>query len=169
VEDTFCCYRQKDKRLFPTQPKVVASQTYFYETQRLTDADQKFLEDFIGRASDERLRELNRDYVKMTQLSFDLRERLARADLLPAARAGLEDELRWVERNLIERYHAGIENKCQDILGALRTEDDLFYHDDVRCADFLYFLSLQYLEIALRKFQPHSGRHVLSARWSLIA
>ena len=35
----------------------------------------------------------------MTQLSFDLRKRLAGADLLPAARAGLEDELRWVERN----------------------------------------------------------------------
>jgi hypothetical protein len=24
---TFCCYRQKDKKLFPTQPKAVASQT----------------------------------------------------------------------------------------------------------------------------------------------
>lgn len=148
AEGTFCCYRQKDKRLFPTQPKVVASETYFYESQRLTEADQKFLEDFISRASDERLRELNRDYVKMTQLSFDLRERLASADLPLAARAGLEDELRWVERNLIERYHAGIENKCQDILDSLRSETDAFYQDEVRSVDFLYFLSLQYFRTA---------------------
>lgn len=148
VEGSFCCYRQKDTKLFPTQPKVVASQTYFYETQRLTDADKKYLEDFISGATDERLRELNRDYVKMTQLSFDLRERLACADLLPAARAELQDELRWVERNLIERYHASIENKCQDILDSLRNESDIFYHDEVRCADFLYFLSLQYFRTA---------------------
>ena len=148
AEGTFCCYRQKDKKLFPTQPKVVASETYFYETQRLTDADKKFLEDFIGRASDERLRALNRDYVKMTQLSFHLRERLSAAYLLPAARTGLENELRWVERNLIERYHAGIENKCQDILDSLRSESDAFYQDEVRSVDFLYFLSLQYFRTA---------------------
>jgi hypothetical protein len=30
AEGTFFCYRQKDKKLFPTQPKAVASQTYFY-------------------------------------------------------------------------------------------------------------------------------------------
>ena len=147
-EGTFCCYRQKDKKLFPTKPKVVASETYFYETQQLTDADKKFLDDFISSASDEHLRELNRDYVKMTHLSFDLREQLAHADLLPAARAELEGELRWVERNLLERYHAGIENKCQDILDSLRSESDAFYQDEVRSADFLYFLSLQYFRTA---------------------
>jgi len=148
TEGTFCCYRQKDKKLFPTQPKAVASQTYFYETQRLTDADKKFLEDFISKATDECLRALNRDYVRLTQLSFALRAQLKNANLPPEARAALEEQLRWAERNLGERYHAGIENKCQDILDALRSESDVFYHDDVRSVDFLYFLSLQYFRTA---------------------
>ncbi len=148
AEGTFFCYRQKDKKLFLTQPKVVASQSYFYETQRLTDADKKFLEDFISKATDERLRELNRDYVKLTQLSFELRAQLENANLPPKVRAALEEQLRWAERNLGERYHAGMENKCQDILDSLRSESDIFYHDDVRCVDFLHYLSLQYFRTA---------------------
>src|ERR1700730_6184812 len=36
-----------------------------------------------------------------------------RDNLLPEVRAVLEDQLRWAERNLGERYHAGIENKSQ--------------------------------------------------------
>ena len=148
AEGSFCCYRHKDKKLFPTQPKVVASQTYFYETQQLTGADEKFLEDFISKATDERLRELNRDYVKLTQLPFKLRAQIKGANLLPEVRAVLEEQLRWAERNLGERYHAGIENKCQDILDSLRSESDAFYQDEVRCVDFLHFLSLQYFRTA---------------------
>ena len=148
AEGTFCCYRQKDKKLFVTQPKVVASETYFYETQQLTDVDKKFLEDFISRATDERLRELNRDYVELTQLSFELRAQLKGANLHPEVRAALEEQLRWVERNLGERYHAGIENKCQNILDSLRSGNEAFCLDVVRCVDFFYFLSLQYFRTA---------------------
>lgn len=148
MEGTFCCYRQKDKKLFPTQPKAIASQTYFYETQELTKADKEFLNDFISKATDERLRELNREYVNLTQLSFNIRMKLNDANLVPTARAALEEQLRWTERNLGERYHAGIENKCQDILDSLLSENEAFYHDEMRCADFLYFLSLQYFRTA---------------------
>ncbi len=148
AEGTFYCYRRKDKKLFLAQPKMVASETYFYEMQQLTDAGKKFLEDVISSATDERLRELNRDYVKLTQLSYELRAQLKGVNLVPEVRATLEEEPRWAERNLGERYHAGIENKCQDILDALRSENDAFYQDEVRCVDFLYFLSLRYFRTA---------------------
>ena len=148
MDGTFCCYRQKDKKLFSTQPKSIASETYFYETQQLTVGDMKFLEDIISRATDERLRELNRNYIKLTQRTFELREALKRTDLLSEVHAALDEELRWAERNLIERYHAGIENKCQDILDSLRSMDDAFYKDEAQCSVFLYFLSLQYFRTA---------------------
>ncbi len=148
AEGSFCCYRQKDKHLFQTLPKSVASETYFYQTMKLTDGDLKWLDDFIGRATDERLRELNRDYVKLNQLSFTLREKLSTLELHPDARAQLEEELRWAERNLGEKYHTGIENKNQDLLNFIRNKDDTFYEDPVRCGDFLYFLSHQYFRTA---------------------
>ena len=160
---TFCCYRQKDKKLFPTQPKVVASETYFYETQQLTDADKTFLEHIISQATDEQLRRLNRDYVELIQRSFDLRAQLKSASLLPEVRADLEKKLRWVERNLGEIDHAGIESRCKDILDALRSQNDTFYQDEVRCGDFLYFLSMQYFRTAkmrgaqMQDFQACAG------------
>jgi len=148
ADGTFCCYRHKDKKLFPTRAKSVANENYFYETQELTAGDLKFLDDFIGRATEEELRKINREYVQLTQLSFNLRKRLKQTDLAPGARVAIEDELRWAEKNLGERYHTGIENKCSDILESLRTENDDFYNDEVRAVDFIYFLSLQYFRTA---------------------
>lgn len=148
AEGSFCCYRQKDKHLFPTQPKSVASETYFYQATKLTDGDLKWLDDFIGRANDERLRELNRDYVKLNQLSFRLREKLSALELHPDARAQIEKELLWAEKNLGEKYHNGIENKNLDLLEFIRSKDDAFYMDTARCGDFLYFISHQYFRTA---------------------
>ena len=53
-----------------------------------------------------------------------------------------------MERNLGEIDHAGIESRCKDILDALRSQNDTFYQDEVRCGDFLYFLSMQYFRTA---------------------
>lgn len=153
---TFCCYRHKDRQFLPTQPKSVASETYFYETQQLTGGDLEFLESIIGQATDKKLQELNRDYVKLSQISFQMRAGLKDATLPEPARAALDRELRWAERNLSERYHAGIENKCQDILDWLRNENDDFYRDELRRNDFFYFLSLQYFRTP-RMRQGFSG------------
>lgn len=160
----FWCYRQKDRKFFNPTPEVVANERYFYETQQLTDADKSFLEDFISRATDEGLRKLNRDYVKLTQLSFEIRAQLKDASLPAEVRIDLEEQLRWAERNLGERYHTGIENKCLDILDSLRSGNDAFYQDEGRSADFLYFLSLQYFRTAkmrygLRNIPSHFPGH----------
>jgi hypothetical protein len=73
---TFCCYRHKDRQFLATQPKSVASETYFYEAHQLTAGDLAFLESFISQATDKDLQEVDRDYVKLSQQSFKLRERL---------------------------------------------------------------------------------------------
>src|SRR5258708_2056964 len=74
VNGTFCCYRHKEKHLFGTQPKSVASETYFYQAHKLTAGDREFSEQIISPMPDERLRELNREYINLSQLCFDLRE-----------------------------------------------------------------------------------------------
>src|SRR5690606_12120958 len=90
--ETFCCFRHKDQKLFPTQPKAVASETYFYEAQQLTTADKAFLEAFVSSTPDKRLRELNRDYIRLNQRSFELREALKRTDLIEPVRAAMEEQ-----------------------------------------------------------------------------
>lgn len=167
TSDTFCCYRQRERKLFPTQPKVIANENYFYETQQLTEGDLAFLAAFIGKATDGELRKLNREYVDLTQLSFQIRDKLQSEDLHSSKRAELEDELRWIERNMIERYHSGIEGACCEILDSLRRCDDNFYRDERNVITFLYFLPLQYFRTIKMKegmgsiasgFQGHDPR-----------
>jgi hypothetical protein len=86
--------------------------------------------------------------VLLSQLCFDLRDRLSDVELPQEDRAAVEERLHWAERNLGERYHTGVENNCQDILGALRNQDAAFYEDEKRNVDFLYFIALQYFRTA---------------------
>lgn len=145
---SFWCYRQRDKKLFPTKPKAVASETYFYEIHKFSEEDIAFLEAFINRASDKRLRDLNLDFLRLKQLSFELRERLQYANLPQEAEVALERELRIAEKTLGEHYHTGVENKNADILECLRRQDASFYNDETRCGDFLYFICHQYFRTA---------------------
>jgi hypothetical protein len=143
----FFCYRRADKRLFATQPKSIGSETFFYETKEITPADKKYLDSLISKATDAELRELNQNFVDLLQMTFRLRAQL-KAKLAPQVRDDIESELRRIEKTLGERYHTGIEHKCIDILDWLRRENDEFYGDPARCADFLYYLPLQYFRTA---------------------
>jgi hypothetical protein len=111
VGGNFVCYRRKERKLFPTQPKAIASQTYFYQIERLTTDDMAFLTDFINKATDHNLRNLNHEYVRLTQLTFRLFDRLKTAAVPPHMRTALNDELKWAAKNLVETYHAGVEIK----------------------------------------------------------
>jgi hypothetical protein len=107
-----------------------------------------FLKDYIDRATSQNLRDLNHEYVRLTQLTFKLSDRLKSAALTPEIRSALNDELRWAEKNLVENYHAGVESKCQYLLDSLRDINDTFYYEERSCADFTYFISLQYFRTA---------------------
>jgi hypothetical protein len=148
VRGTFWCYRYKAKKLFETQCKAIASETYFYRTHQLTTEDRDFLEAVIVRASDEKLRQLNREAVELFQKSFELRAYLKATKLNDQAKNDVKRDLELIEKNLGERYHTGIENKSRSILESLRREDRDFYRDVRLCGDFLYFLSHQYFRTA---------------------
>lgn len=148
ASDRFYCYRQSEEKLFLTKPKEIAREKYFYETQELTAGDLAFLREFINRATDDGLRELNRGYVEMTQLTFMLRRRLEDTEMSSDQRSEIENQLRLIEKNLGEKYHTGIENKCLGLLDSLRRAEANFYYETARCGEFLHFISLQYFRTA---------------------
>ncbi len=108
---SFWCYRQQEKRVFPTKPRAIANETYFYEVHKLTEEDIEFLNAFIARATDKRLRDLHWDFLQLTQKSFSLREQLQNMQLPQEVGVALERELRIAETTLGEHYHTGIENR----------------------------------------------------------
>lgn len=145
---SFWCYRQQTRKLFPTKPKAVGNETYFYEIHKLTSGDIAFLEFFIDRAADQRLRDLNREFLRLSQRSFQIREQLQHADLPSEAKVALKRELQISEKTLGEQYHTSIENKTIGILSCLRRQDTTFYDNTQLCGDFLYFLCHQFFRTA---------------------
>jgi len=81
VRGTFWCYRHKDTRLFQTTPKSVANENYFYKAHKLTPGDVAFLEAVINQGSDERLREINRNFIQYSQATFRMRDWLRDTNL----------------------------------------------------------------------------------------
>jgi len=98
--ETFWCYRDKNKKLFATQPKAIASETYFYEARRLTAADVHFLESIIATASSDILRDLNRNFVFLGNLSFAMREFLKNSKVGEKIREKIERELHILEKDV---------------------------------------------------------------------
>jgi Protein of unknown function (DUF4238) len=145
---SFCCYSQLNNKVFPANPKGIANETYFYEIHKLTAEDSAFLEAYIACAPDQRLRDLNREFLKLTQRSFDLRDQLQHVQLRREAKDAIERELRILEKTLEERHHTGIETNNVDIIESLRRQDATFYEDNKRCVNFIHFIFNQYFRTA---------------------
>jgi hypothetical protein len=140
----FFCYRLSERKLFGSQPKVVANERDFYRTQRLSDADLRYLESLIERAPLESTRESNRGFVRMFQTTFALRDLIDRTDLPPDQREKVASELSEIERTMGEKYHSGLEDDGIGYPDELKSGSSSFYENDEDCAKFVYFLANQY-------------------------
>jgi HEPN/RES N-terminal domain 1/Protein of unknown function (DUF4238)/RES domain len=143
-DPAFYCFRQSEQKLFRGQPKVVANERNFYQTYKLSAGDLRHVDQLVERATFETTRNSNREFVRMFQLSFDLREQLPGMPLSRAVKAEIESQLEEAERTLGERYHTEIEQDAIGYLDELRRGNCAFYDDDVDCSKFLYFLANQY-------------------------
>jgi Protein of unknown function (DUF4238) len=133
----FFCYRLSERKLFGSQPKVVANERDFYRTQRLSDADLRYLESLIERAPLESTRESNRGFVRMFQTTFALRDFIDRTDLPPDQREKVASELSEIERTMGEKYHSGLEDDGIGYLDELKSGSSSFYENDEDCAKFI--------------------------------
>lgn len=144
VDPEFFCFRQSERKLFRTQPKVIANERNFYQTYRLSSGDFRYLEALVGKATLETTRKSNREFIRMFQLSFELREMLSSMALPPGTRREIELKLEEAERTMGEQYHNAIENDAAVHLDELRRGICSFYDDDIACSKFLYFVANQY-------------------------
>jgi hypothetical protein len=151
------CYRQSEKKLFRPGTNSVATGRYFYQASRLSDVDREYLNHIIRKAGTEELRKLNEGFVDLFQLTFALSDLINQSTLDEKAKAQATEELAKTEKMLGEQYHAGVEQKCSDIIDALKREDDRFYGDAKRCVDFFYYLFNQYFRT--RKMQRVATSH----------
>ena len=141
------CYRQsekqRDKRIFITGTKAIASETYFYRSDRLSEVDLKYVNSIIDEATSEELRELHRGTVNMFQLTFTLRDRLAELPISDAGREVLERQLEEIDKTLGERFHSYVESSMVGTLYQLQNCDCAFFKDPEKASVFINFLAHQ--------------------------
>lgn len=140
---SFCCYSKDNNNRFSTNPENVGKKRLFYQLKRLTTEDLQFIDLMIG-PMDDRLRRINSDFVRLTQLPFKLEDSLDDPTLSPEHKQELEREIEKAKANVIEDIHARIESHALPLLSALRKYDDSFYADLDQCINFVIFLLHQY-------------------------
>ncbi|TGX55819.1 DUF4238 domain-containing protein [Sphingomonas gei] len=147
VDDLLACYRQRDRKPIRTNPKNIASQTYFYRVPALSEAELNYLELVIANRPDEGARQVHRNFVKLFQMPAKVRQIVERHGR-PDVRAASEALLDHADRSLGERYQVGIENKGLPLLERLKARDAAFWKDGSGIDDFLFFIANQYLRTA---------------------
>ncbi|MBU2753642.1 DUF4238 domain-containing protein [Acidithiobacillus sp. CV18-3] len=140
---SFCCYSKDRRNQFSTTPKKVGNKRYFYQLNRLTAEDRKFIDLVLGPV-DGQLKRFHLEFVALTQRPFEIEDTLEDPDLPPEQRQKIECDLREVKINLIEKIHYLFEMNAIPLLASLRQYDGSFYSDCASCIDFLNYLNHQY-------------------------
>jgi hypothetical protein len=148
VDERLSCYRQRDRKLIVTNPKNVASETYFYRLSELTDVELAYLDAVASRAKNDLMREVHQNFVAMFKLTTKLRQLVAVAAPNEAARAASKKLLDQADLSLGELWHVKVEEKGQPLLARLRQRDASFWHNESDVIDFCFFLGTQYMRTA---------------------
>lgn len=148
VKKLLACYRQRDRKLIATNPKNVASETYFYRLPELSDAEEAYLESLAAGAKNDLMREVHQNFVSMFKFTKFLRKLVAATAPNEEARAASERLLEQADLTLGELWHVKVEEKGEPLLAKLRQRDASFWENEDDAIDFCFFLATQYMRTA---------------------
>jgi hypothetical protein len=128
----------------PCRPntKNVAVERHFYRLHRLTEADLKFIKLFIIDAGPAHAKRLHEEFLAalLAPRAFVEQNRHRLKNL-----EKIEELLETLEINVLEDYHANIENSFATTLLAIRNGDISFYEDQAECIMFARYMATQYM------------------------
>lgn len=128
----------------PCRPntKNVAVERHFYRLQRLTVADVMFLRRFIIDAGPAHAKSLHEEFLAALLAP---RAFVEQHQHMLKNKAEMEELLQTQEINVLEDYHASIENSFAKTLVAIRNGDFSFYDDPSECVGFAHYIATQYM------------------------
>jgi hypothetical protein len=128
----------------PCRPntKNVAVERHFYKLQRLTEKDLICLKLFIIDTGPSHAKPLHREFLALLLGPRAFVEQYRHMLKNPEE---MEAELEKQEINVLEDYHAGIENSFAKMLEAIKKGDISFYNNDAECILFARYMATQYM------------------------
>ncbi len=162
-------YCLKDSAIFATNTTNVAVERDFYKLQKLTPSDFALIENLIVAPAHPLAKQNHRNLLMQFTLPArfveENRDRLRNLDKI-------EELLDVHHTNVLEDYHAGIEDWFLPILEDILRGDLSFYESNDRCIAFLYFICTQHMRtkgIKERSIERVEGRNGQDLRriWDL--
>jgi hypothetical protein len=128
----------------PCQPNTrnVAVERHFYKLQRLTEKDLVLLKLFIIDTGPSHAKQLHEEFLALLLGPRVVVEQYRHMLKNPEE---MEAELETQEINVLEDYHASIENSFAKMLEAIRRGDISFYQNDAECILFARYMATQFM------------------------
>lgn len=161
VAGRFWCLRQREGKLFGTKSTSVAKETFFYRVSELTSEDHVRLEQITQLGGDPRLRTLNQGWIDWVQRVFDTKSKLDTPSLSAADRQAISEELAVLEKNMVEKWHAGVERRATGPLDLLRAGSTAFYENTEQRNAWITFVAFQYFRTSSLKNQVKASAGAL--------
>jgi hypothetical protein len=154
-KDRIWTYLLEQLKVIPSNLMGVAQQMYFYQLSELSAADGQFLRQFIANAFPPVVRPLVEDFVRLSEEYTKLKQKLAATPPKGANAEDIEQQLRDVEINSLEKVHGKIETSgerliaCRSLadLQALENSDE----DGDGLLTAVFFMCVQYFRTRVRK------------------
>lgn len=147
----FWCLRQREGKLFGTKSTSIAKETFFYRVSELTGEDRARLDQITQLGGDPRLRALNQGWIDWVQRVFDTKAKLDTPGVSEADRETIGEELLVLEKNMVEKWHAGVERRATGPLDQLRAGKTDFYDDTEQRNAWITFVAFQYFRTSSLK------------------
>jgi len=137
--DKIACLREG--KIFSPSVIGIGHQRDFYRLRELSEAEVEFLTAVINLNSNHEMRQTNNKVLQMFTGVFELRRH---AENQGISDHSLQARLDIMQNNLEEDFHARIESDSARFITSILNGDMGFYANDEACADFIYFLIIQY-------------------------
>ncbi|OHD11801.1 MAG: hypothetical protein A2086_03065 [Spirochaetes bacterium GWD1_27_9] len=141
IDDKLFCLNIKDKKIFNTKTDKIGLKNNFYKLNELSKSDLQFIDLFFFQKMDTKLVEMNKAWIPLFNLIFDIKNKLQEKSSLDIDKINIFEIM---INNLLENLHNNIENNAIPIIKELQNDNIRFLEDKKNLSNFLFFLCAQY-------------------------
>ena len=170
TDDQIWCLR--DGSIFRTNTTKVAVERDFYKIPELTSEDVALIKWLVINPSQHELTQKNHEnFLTMLAAPSRLAEQFRKFARDPKE---LDELLDIIRTNVLEDYHAGIEDSFSPLLDEILRNDLSFYADGRRCITFTHFLCAQHMrtknikEKSIERVRANGGPDI-SRIWDIMS
>lgn len=174
-KESIWTYLKEADKIIRSNLMGVAQEKHFYRLVDFTDAEEAFLEKYIGQFSPSLVKDLNLDFLQLFASTGKLKKQLDTSTNPELDKGKYAEEIRKLEINLMEISHGKMEALGHKLLG-FRSLDDLktiekddYLFDAIMFLCFQYFRTRSMRNSVLQSFAGGPYEELASKSWNVLS